>query len=162
RKDGAAYLQIGADPTEHAGGGALVGEYGQGREHALVDVRQVLLALRRAVRVLVELSERHRARELLRPGDRAEPFHESDGGPRAEDLRDRVGIEQVGHRISRAVGRRASQPAHAPRVAGPARPTRPTLRPRWPGRPPAPPPSAVRRPRDPRSLRGPPPGARAA
>jgi hypothetical protein len=35
RKHGAALLEVGADLTEHAGGGPFVGEHGQGGEDAL-------------------------------------------------------------------------------------------------------------------------------
>jgi hypothetical protein len=114
-KAAAVRFEKGGDAAVLACRSAVVGQDGHGGKDPRFDVGQMAVTAGRAERAAEELTDRDGAAVLLCPGDRGKPLEIAGAGTRLEELRDRVGVEEVWHlprswHAARAAARVTSQP----------------------------------------------------
>jgi hypothetical protein len=105
RENAALFFKVSPDFAEHTGRGRVEGEDCYSWKNPLLNIPQVSIASRGAVRPLEELSNADSACELVLARDGTDPLDVDRMRMRTKKLRDRVRVEEEGHGKSIEVGR---------------------------------------------------------
>jgi len=105
RENAALFFKVRPEFAEHAGRGRVVGQDADGWKNSLLNIVQVSIAGRGAVRPLEEFSDADSAGELILTRDGSDPLEVDRMWFRPKELGDRVRVEKEGHGGSVQLGR---------------------------------------------------------